>query len=293
MAPNTIMMKLRRALLCCSKREEKVSLDIVSFAVSQSTCRILQNHMQVPGSPQAQLTTHQGYLTNARKVDIISSLPGLTDAERVFFREKALGSSAIHLLNQQSQPPFHPSTSAPSPTDSPSTSRVSSREPSMAILNAASADLPATLPTPPRQRHAECSPPAARMKTMRERADSPSASVSIAGNDDSLYETPPPRMQKGLSESLTALNLDFDWSSNKTSSEAASLRTINLSEGFEMQDTMGGHSSQTSSPAAALKTLASKQRIKRAITTVSFAESSDSEVDSLVVQESSPLVVRA
>jgi hypothetical protein len=66
-----------------------------------------------------------------------------------------------------------------------------------------------------------------------------------------------------------------------------------LSEGFVMQDTMGGHSSQTSSPAAALKTPASKQRIERAITTVSFAESSDSEVDSLVVQESSPLVVRA
>ena len=85
-------------------------------------------------------------------------------------------------------------------------------------------------------------------------------------------------------ESFMTLNLEFDWEDNnnndkKTSCE--SLRTLDLTEeGFEMQDTVGGHKEEM------VKTPRNKV-IERA---TSLAESSDSEVDSFVVEESSPLV---
>ncbi|KAH7395144.1 hypothetical protein DE146DRAFT_97265 [Phaeosphaeria sp. MPI-PUGE-AT-0046c] len=140
-----LIMRVRRTLLCCNQHKRKASLDI--------------------SEP-----------TNVRKVDVSDALPGLTDAQRRYIREKVVVSSdGIHLLGLQSQP----ITSPPSPTgsDSPLGSHSPSlapmsREPSEPLLNAASKDLPSALPTPPRRAHHESSPPAVRMKGMHEKPES-------------------------------------------------------------------------------------------------------------------------
>ncbi|KAF2829440.1 hypothetical protein CC86DRAFT_454050 [Ophiobolus disseminans] len=244
-----LIVRFRRALLCCSKRDQKFSLDI--------------------GSP-----------TNVCRVDISDALPGLTDAERKYIREKA-SSDAMYLLDLQSQPPSYPPAGPPSPTESPSpslspSSRPSSREPSVALLNAASTNLPSAIPTPPCQRHNESSPPAARMKSMWDRPER----NSIDTDGGEVYEDLE-REHKGLDESFMTLNLEFDFEGKKT--ESSSLQTLNLSEGFEMQDTVGGHVDD------AVRTPPSMKRnkvIERAITSTSVA-GSDSEGKDLA--EGSPL----
>jgi hypothetical protein len=88
MAIKDIISKIKRSILCCSRREEKCTLDIV-------------------GLPDATVMTHvltqkQGAPTNVRRVDVFDALPGLTDAQRKYIREKA-SSDAIHLLGLQSR----------------------------------------------------------------------------------------------------------------------------------------------------------------------------------------------
>ncbi|CAO2654792.1 Nn.00g115250.m01.CDS01 [Neocucurbitaria sp. VM-36] len=254
MAFKDIITRLRRAVLCCSKRKRKLSLDI-------------------------------GHPTDVRRVDISDALPGLTDAERKYIREKA-SSDAIHLLGLQSHPPSHPPTSPPSPTESHSpsiatTSMLSSREPSVALLNAASKDLPSTLPTPPRRQHNENSPPSARMKSMWESTRRLSNSSSC---HDGLYEKLEQikdSNEKDRNESFTTLNLDFTFEDKKDHSESP--KTLSLREGFEMQDTMGGHSQGT--------TPTKKDKIiERAIKATELSDSSDSDEDIFVSRESKPLV---
>ncbi|KAF1955855.1 hypothetical protein CC80DRAFT_548920 [Byssothecium circinans] len=134
MAFKDVMMKVRRIILCGRKEERKPSLEI--------------------GCP-----------TDVRRMDISDTIPGLTSADKKMIKERA-SNDAIRLFSLQSHPPTRP----PSPHSSslpPST--PSSRDPSQPLLNAASTDLPPTLPTPPRQKHSEASPPAFRMKSMWDR----------------------------------------------------------------------------------------------------------------------------
>ncbi|KAF2032696.1 hypothetical protein EK21DRAFT_60281, partial [Setomelanomma holmii] len=235
-----------------------------------------------------------GSPTNVHRIDISDATSGLTDAERKYIREKA-SSDAIHLLGLQSQPPSHPATSPTSRTESPSpslgpASRLACREPSEALLNAASKDLPSALPTPPKQRHNESSPPAAHMKSMWE--ISRRLSSSSSATHDGLYEKLE-RVKggqteaKGLNESFMTLNLEFDWEDKKHSSDTP--RTLSLSKGLEMQDTVGGQSKH-SSPVATKTTPIQKNPVnQRAITSTSLADSSDSESD-MAFEEASPLV---
>ncbi|KAF1927898.1 uncharacterized protein M421DRAFT_162889 [Didymella exigua CBS 183.55] len=213
MAFKDVILKIQRSFLCCSKRERKCPLDI--------------------GSP-----------TNVRRVDVSGTLPGLTDAERKYIREK-VSSDAIHLLGLQSHPPSHstsqPTTTPPSPEHSlrhEPNSTMSSREPSMALLNTASKDLPDALPTPPRQTHPPTSPPSARMKRMWAGVKRLSNSSSCR---DSLYSKIGDG-EKANDLSMMTLNLDFDSESPGNRKHADSPRTLSLASGFETQNTVGGHS---------------------------------------------------
>ncbi|KAH7088885.1 hypothetical protein FB567DRAFT_522536 [Paraphoma chrysanthemicola] len=265
------------------------------------------------------LTSQKGSPTNVRRVDISDALPGLTDSERKYLREKA-SSDAIHLLGMQSLPPSHPATSPPSPTLTSSAppslcgpaSRLTSREPSEALLNAASKDLPSALPTPPKQRHNESSPPAARMKGMWETTRRVSESSSVT--NDELYEKlervkgeRDSKPKRTMNESFSTLNLEVEWEcgSRKGSSETA--RTVSFHSGFEVQGTIGGGgdgrdarihtaspvSMKTVGPGTTLETTPIRKSpvIHRAITSKSLADScsSDSESD-VAFEEASPLV---
>ncbi|OAL54335.1 hypothetical protein IQ07DRAFT_595859 [Pyrenochaeta sp. DS3sAY3a] len=249
-----IIMKLRWSLLCCSQRERKSSLDI--------------------GPP-----------TNVCRVDISDALPGLTDAERKYIREKA-SSDAIHLLSLQSRPSSRSPSSPPSPTHSHSpppgsASILSSREPSEALLNAASKDLPSTLPTPPRRQHNENSPPAARMKSMWDSNRRPSNS---SASGDALYEKleqAEEREARAINESFTTLNLDFKCDDKPP--RRASVHSLSPAEGFEMQDTTGGHS-QSGTP------MSKKHGAVTRAVKATEVESSDSEDDVLLSKEAVPLV---
>ncbi|KAH3946825.1 hypothetical protein HBH53_124580 [Parastagonospora nodorum] len=197
---NTFIMKVRRTLLCCNDHKQ---LDI--------------------GSP-----------TNVRKVSISSALPNLTDSQRKFLREKA-SSDTIRLLSI-------PHTSPPSPTGSHtpthSTPRTS-HEPSSPLLNAASKGLPSILPTPPRHKHADSSPPAARMPGMKHtsRSRSPARRLSFSSassqttEHSALFDRLPPRGR----ESMMTLNLEFAWEAG-----VETPRTMSLSEGFREVKTVGG-----------------------------------------------------
>jgi hypothetical protein len=154
-----------------------------------------------------------------------------------------------------------------------------SREPSEPLLNAASKDLPSALPTPPRHTHHESSPPAVRVKGMREKPESyqesdantntntlparklsfsttvssSSSSTSISASAllphenevSSSKATNPVR----LTQSFMTLNFDFAWEEgspkngnrNDACDEVMTPRTVSLSEGFEVADTVGGH----------------------------------------------------
>jgi hypothetical protein len=181
----------------------------------------------------------QGFPTDVRRIDISDTLPGLTDAQRKHIREKALN-DAIRLSSIQS-------LSATSPLSRTSSSLAfMSCEPPEALLNAASKDLPSTLPTPPRHTHNPNSPPTVRMRSMWENTEKLSIHTSRSSSTTSHADMceklaragdHPPRNQesKGLNESFRTLNLEFDWE-DKT----VSPRTISLSEGFEVADTTGG-----------------------------------------------------
>lgn len=86
--------------------------------------------------------------------------------------------------------------------------------------------------------------------------------------------------EKGLTESFVTLNLEFDCDDKKDGDRPESTRTLSLTEGFEMQDTKGG----STQPVA--KSLV----IKKAIDATELCDSSDSEEDSFVAGEHSPLV---
>jgi hypothetical protein len=86
---------------------------------------------------------------------------------------------------------------------------------------------------------------------------------------------------RGRTESFRTLNLDFDWEEKKD--RADSPRTLSLTEGFEMQDTVGG---KEVSKGRTLKNVT----IRRAVQATEIGDSSDSEVDSFITQEQKPLV---
>lgn len=111
----------------------------------------------------------------------------------------------------------------------------------MALLNAASKDLPSALPTPPIHVHNEDSPPASRMNTMWH---GPSRISNGSTCHDELYK----KLEKikgdevkklGLTESFLTLNLDFEKESSTHTSD--STRTLSLTEGFETQGTKSGN----------------------------------------------------
>jgi hypothetical protein len=228
MAIKDIILKIKRSILCCSRREEKCTLDIV-------------------GLPDATVMTHvltqkQGAPTNVRRVDVSDALPGLTDAQRKYIREKA-SSDAIHLLGLQSHPPSHPGSQPPTTPPSPEhslrhepNSAISSRQPPMTLLNAASKDLPEGVPTPPRQTHAPTSSPDTRMKSMWRESKRLSTTSSCR---DSLYSKIGDG-EKPRDTSFMTLNLEFETESLDSRKRADSPRTLSLTSGFEMQDTVGG-----------------------------------------------------
>jgi hypothetical protein len=86
---------------------------------------------------------------------------------------------------------------------------------------------------------------------------------------------------KDRAESFRTLNLDFDWEEKKD--RVDSPRTSSLTEGFEMQDTVGG---KEVSKGRTLKNVT----IRRAVQATEIGDSSDSEVDSFITQEQKPLV---
>lgn len=107
----------------------------------------------------------------------------------------------------------------------------------MALLNAASKDLPDVIPTPPRQTHAPTSSPSTRMKSMWSGTKRLSNSSSCR---DSLYS----KIEDGeklQDSSFMTLNLDFESESPSVKKRADSPRTLSLASGFETQDTVGGH----------------------------------------------------
>ena len=87
--------------------------------------------------------------------------------------------------------------------------------------------------------------------------------------------------ENNRNESFTTLNLEFTFEDKKDSSESP--KTLSLTEGFEMQDTMGGHS-QVTTPTK------NDRVIERAIKATQLSDSSDSEEDVFVSRESRPLV---
>lgn len=288
-----ILSKVRRVFLC-NKSERKPSLDIVSIPITTSFTsnnKLKRRgfcHLKHYTQRKKTLTTLKGHPTNVRRVDISDALPGLTDTERKYIREKA-SSDAIHLLGLQSHPP----TSPPSPTESTTPSlKPASREPSEALLNAASKDLPSTLPTPPRRTHNENSPPAVRLQTMRTHPE-----TNLISQIDSLKSSQPKPDTK-INESFMTLNLEFDWEEKKDLPDTP--RTLSLcgdGEGFETQSTTGG-TSAANSPVAATKMgpFAGAKgghvvsvTAKKAVDS-SFGDSSDSEVEAYELTQRSPLV---
>ncbi|KAF1839499.1 hypothetical protein BDW02DRAFT_486894 [Decorospora gaudefroyi] len=238
------ILKLRHSLLCCNKHERRPSLDIVRLPYPAPPTL----HQKPPTNQS------QGSPTNVRHIDISDALPGLTETQRAHIREKA-SADAIRLLSLHSHPP----TAPPSPTN-PSTASSSLREPSTTLLNAASKDLPHSVPTPPRRTHKEDSPPAIRMRSMweSEKKDSREATGE--------------RETSGRNASFSTLNLEFfDWEDDKKEGAGSG----SLCDGIEALDTVGGHE---------------EGKMGRGLEGGEGDESSDSEADSFVVGERKPLV---
>lgn len=136
----------------------------------------------------------------------------------------------------------------------------------MPLLNAASKDLPDAIPTPPRQTHPPSSPPSARMKSMWAGAKRLSNSSSCR---DSLYSKIGDG-EKANHSSMMTLNLDFEFESASGRKRADSPRTLSLASGFEMQDTIGGHSD-------ANLPITKNQKVNAAIKETEVVDSSDDE----------------
>lgn len=136
----------------------------------------------------------------------------------------------------------------------------------MALLNAASKDLPDAIPTPPRQTHAPTSPPSARMKSMWSGAKRISSSSSCR---DSLYSKIGDG-EKPQDASFMTLNLDFESESPGVKRRTDSPRTLSLASGFEMQDTVGGH-------ADAGTPTTKNEKVNAAIKETEVMDSSDEE----------------
>ena len=136
----------------------------------------------------------------------------------------------------------------------------------MALLNAASKDLPDAVPTPPRQTHPPSSPPSARMKSMWAGAKRLSNSSSCR---DSLYSKICDG-EKANDSSMMTLNLDFEFESTSGRKRADSPRTLSLASGFETQDTAGGHS-DTKLP------VSKNEKVNAAIKETEIVDSSDDE----------------
>lgn len=136
----------------------------------------------------------------------------------------------------------------------------------MALLNAASKDLPDTVPTPPRQTHAPASSPSARMKSMWSGTKRLSTSSSCR---DSLYSKIGDG-EKPQDSSFMTLNLDFETESLSAKQRADSPRTLSLASGFETQDTVGGH-------AGATTPVTKNEKVNAAIKETEVVDSSDDE----------------
>ncbi|KAF9694379.1 hypothetical protein EKO04_007527 [Ascochyta lentis] len=249
-----IVSKVQLSILCCIGRERKRSLDI--------------------GSP-----------TDVRHVDVSDTLPGLTNTERQYIREKA-SNDAIRLLSLQSHPPSQspsqPTTSPPSPEHlfqhEPS-SAMSSREPSMALLNAASKDLPDAIPTPPPQAHSHTSSPSARMKGMWDDVKRLSNSSSCR---DSLYskieDNSINNEKKPRDSSFMTLNLELGPESPSSKTRSDSPRTLSLASGFETQDTIGGY-------ARAAAPIAKNEKVSAVIKEADTVDDSDEDDDPFITAE--------
>ncbi|PSN62018.1 hypothetical protein BS50DRAFT_638604 [Corynespora cassiicola Philippines] len=177
MAIRNLIAKIRRAILCCRKEETKACMEI--------------------GSP-----------TDVRRMDAGEGMPGLSDEDRRLIREK-VSNDAIRLLSLQSHPPSQPPSEPSSPPHS--------REPSHPLLNAASANLPPTLPTPPRQKHNDTLPPSNRMKSVWDRTRRLSTGLQ---SHHSGYQELDPNSEKATGEDtdvrieddvVVKLDLDIDF----------------------------------------------------------------------------------
>jgi hypothetical protein len=104
---------------------------------------------------------------------------------------------------------------------------------------------------------------------------------SDSTGEDELYENPPESQAKATNEEFMTLNREFDWEEKKERSD--STRMLSLTDGFEMQETMGGEGKDA-------ETDKKKAVIKKAINATELGDSSESEVDSLLTSEQTPLV---
>ncbi|PVI02499.1 hypothetical protein DM02DRAFT_727157 [Periconia macrospinosa] len=260
MAFRGIMKRIRRVILCGKGEEAKKPLEI--------------------GSP-----------TDVRRMDFSEALPGLTEADSKFIREKTANDD-IHLITFQphapTEPRTPPRTSSPTPSQSTTSASASTSAlphettPSYPLLNAASSNLPSTLPTPPRRQHTDTPPPASRMKSMWERTQRLSSShrssvgyheldavnsvvdvnVGVVDNnkrDDTDREVHIDGDEDSKEGALLTLDIDLDFKDDAElrfdSHSASSSLSSSSSEhhhdggnggGFEEQSTFGGGTSPTS-----------------------------------------------
>ncbi|KAF2873357.1 hypothetical protein BDV95DRAFT_339447 [Massariosphaeria phaeospora] len=280
-----LMIRIRRVLLCFPE-ERKHSLEI-------------------------------GFSTDVRKMDVGETIPGLTEEEKRIIREKA-STDAIRLVSLASHPP----TQAPcSPPSTISTTAPSSREPSQTLLNSASSNLPALLPTPPRQKHSDASPPTYRVKSMWERTRRLSASLGSSphhGHHAGGYQELEREEQEANpvvvenvaqvgeecgkeDEAIAMLNLDlsYDDKDGGLGFDVESPVSVSGSgksvRGFEVQDVVGGDAylpspshMQTVSPKPKARVVFANP-VVRDVEGDSSASDSDAE-SAVAVAERSPLV---
>ncbi|KAF2750373.1 hypothetical protein M011DRAFT_474822 [Sporormia fimetaria CBS 119925] len=231
-----ILGKLRSVMLCCRADERNQALEI-------------------------------GLPTDVRRG--AWTMPGLTKEEEDFIREKA-SASAANLLSLTSHPPTQP----PSPPASQPPSLASSRSTSTALLNSASAKLPATLPTPPRQQHSDSNlpanlPPSAhtRMKGFWERKRRLSNTLSINSHHSGYQGLSKPGDDDGVV--LLDLNLDVGLASELdlgTPVSTKSAMSLEDTSGFETQDVVGGAPTPEYVPQKPLKSLHDMQEeLKKAV----------------------------
>lgn len=116
------------------------------------------------------------------------------------------------------------------------------------------------------------------------RENSRTLSKSSSCNDDlfeELQQAKSDESETGPSESFMTLNLEFDFEEKKGRSDSP--RTLSLTDGFEMQDTKGGHLEVTTP-------IQNNSVIEHAIKTTELGDSSDSEDDPCISRETKHLV---